>query len=279
MAWEINLPQTPSQWRHTSPNVHLRELGGWNSASQIQKSHYLAAKIIWRFRNVSQMNRPEFRAVTTLSDEADQHSRKYLKAFNDWKLYRTDIRSKGPNRPEPGHATWLGSFSYTRDQQLAILDRVPIDTAMASPTEMSEAEEAMSETESEYSEAMKESTLSLTSSASLRRVITAHSEHSATDPKTAIPSSGEDFVNVAAVSFLTTLTMGCKLAKLEWEVYKHRFDVQLGEASIRAITDGRLCSRSRTDIHAIVEVKPFVLTQNADNPIDANGHRDVGLDQ
>ena len=236
--------------------------------------HYLAAKIIWRFRNVGQMNRPEFRAVTALSDEADQHSRKYLKEFNDWKLYRTDIRSKGPNRPEPGHATWLGSFSYTRDQQLAILDRVPIDTAMASPTEMSEAEEAMSEskesqeamseTESEYSEAMKESTPSLTSGASLGRVITAHSEHSATDPETAIPSSGEDFVNVAAVSFLTTLTMGCKLAKLEWEVYKHRFDVQLGEASIRAITDGRLCSRSRTDIHAIVEVKPFVLTQNAD---------------
>jgi hypothetical protein len=48
------------------------------------------------------------------------------------------------------------------------------------------------------------------------------------------------------------------------EVYKHRFDVQLGEASIRAITDGRLCSRSRTDIHAIVEVKPFVLTPNVD---------------
>ena len=116
----------------------------------------------------------------------------------------------------------------------------------------------MSETESEYSEAMKESTPSLTSSASLGRVITARSEHSATDPKTAIPSSGEDFVNVAAVSFLATLTMG---------------GLQTGQAGMGGIqtqvrcavgrsldTDGRLCSRSRTDIHAIVEVKPFVLT-------------------
>jgi len=83
-----------------------------------------------------------------------------------------------------------------------------------------------------------------------------------------IPSPEEDFVNVAAVSFLTTLTI---LSQLEWEVYKHRFDVQLGEASICVITDGRLCSTSRTDIHATAEVKLF----NA----DVNGHRDVGLDQ
>lgn len=86
----------------------IRELGGWNSASQIQKPHFLAAKIIWRFRNVGQMNRPEFRAVTALSDEADQHSRKYLKEF---KLYRTDIRSKGPNpqsaRAWPCYLAWF----------------------------------------------------------------------------------------------------------------------------------------------------------------------------
>jgi hypothetical protein len=65
--------------------------------------------------------------------------------------------------------------------------------------------------------------------------------------------------------------MGYKLSQLEWEVYKHSFDVQLGEASICTITDVRLCSTSRTDIHAVAEVKPF----NA----DVNGHRDVGLDQ
>jgi hypothetical protein len=114
-------------------------------------------------------------------------------------------------------------------------------------------------------ETMTSSTPSLTSSAPLSRVVSAHSEHSAADLKT-VPgmftqSPGEDYVNVAAVSFLTTLTMGCNLAWLEWEVFKHNFNVQLGEASICAITDGRLCCRARTDIHAIVEVKPFVLRE------------------
>ena len=78
--------------------------------------------------------------------------------LNDWKLYRTDIRLKGLNRLEPGHATWLGSFGYTRDQTTCdsglSLHRHYHGKLSVWPTltEMSEAEEAIFEAEGAMSE-------------------------------------------------------------------------------------------------------------------------------
>ena len=126
----INLPKTPNKWRlaalleliqipktrtiesrpgeddetfgnrlklHVSEksiSVHLRDLSGWSSVSDIQKLHYLTARILWQFRNIQDMKRPEFQAVTMLSEDADDPSRRYLKTFNNWKLYRKDIETR-----------------------------------------------------------------------------------------------------------------------------------------------------------------------------------------
>jgi hypothetical protein len=165
------------------------------------------------------MNRPEFKAVTMLSDEADEPSRTYLKTFNDWKLYREDIKTRRSSRPEPGNATWLGCFTYTRDQQLAIPDRCIGSHTSEGTGQMSsddtlettegwqqrKSEQVLSNTRShDASEELADSTPSLTSSTPLSRVVSAHSEHSAVDPKMApgifTQSPGEDYINIAAVT-------------------------------------------------------------------------------
>ena len=65
------------------------------------------------------------------------------------------------------------------------------------------------------------------------------------------PTKGEETVNVAAVAFLRTLTMGCKEAGLEWESYRKGFIHQLGEAYVRAYTDGCLSSDRKDDVFTL----------------------------
>jgi hypothetical protein len=137
------------------------------------------------------MKGPEFQAVTALSEDVDEPSRKYLKTFKDWKLYRKDIETRGNSQPEPGNVTWLGCFTYTRDQQLAILNRcIGRNTSESAGQTLSEgtwettegqgqhgSEPELSNTRSHDAretlaaeETMTSSTPSLTSSAPLSRV-------------------------------------------------------------------------------------------------------------
>lgn len=102
---------------------------------------------------------------------------------------------------------------------------------------------------------------------SLSRAFTQGSAHSVADDELYPAFKGEETVNVAAIALLRTLTMGCPEAKLEWEANRKGFVHQLGEAWIRAYTDGCLSSEKREDVHAILEVKPFALTKRANQTL------------
>ncbi|QKX56689.1 uncharacterized protein TRUGW13939_03795 [Talaromyces rugulosus] len=90
---------------------------------------------------------------------------------------------------------------------------------------------------------MIQSTLSL-GSVEVGHMISCYSSASASWPFN--PSAGEDFVNVAALRFLSSLT------------------IKLGAATLHAITDGRLCSRGNNDIYSIVKVKPYLFQSSPD---------------
>ncbi|KAK2755018.1 hypothetical protein FQN54_006546 [Arachnomyces sp. PD_36] len=286
-------------------SVHIRDLGGWCAASKIQRSHYLAARILWHFKDVKNLKRPDFEEITSLSKEADDLSRKYLKGCKDWKAYREDVRANAESIPRPGHHTDLGSFTRVRVEQLSIPDRSDeIKQAERSPPRtrsaatmnqgepmddegdaMDEEGDAMDQEDTEPSnidvdQDMTDSNPSLPSSAGLSRVVTEHSEHSAADPKANpgmyTPSPGEDFVNAAALCFLGTLTDLCNDVTLRWEIMHHTFVTELGAATITAITDGRLVSKERRDVHSIVEVKPHVLLHKADNVLMQMGMEMLG---
>jgi hypothetical protein len=64
------------------------------------------------------MDLPEFRALSTISEEADQVSIDYLGTHNDWHLYKSNIERTGDERPDPGKASELGIFTLARYQSL-----------------------------------------------------------------------------------------------------------------------------------------------------------------
>lgn len=101
----------------------------------------------------------------------------------------------------------------------------------------------------------------------LSRAFTQGSAHSVADDELYPAFKGEETVNVAAIALLRTLTMGCPEAKLEWEANRKGFVHQLGEACIRAYTDGCLSSEGKEDVHAILEVKPFTLTKRSEQTL------------
>ncbi|GFF49576.1 hypothetical protein IFM61606_03546 [Aspergillus udagawae] len=77
----------------------------------------------------------------------------------------------------------------------------------------------------------------------------------------------EETVNMALVNFLDVLSYYCKEArKLRWDPHRQSVTAKLGNATIVAKTDGRLSKRetpSDSQNSAIVEVKPFILLENA----------------
>jgi hypothetical protein len=85
------------------------------------------------------MKKSEFQAISKLSGEADLASMAYLKKFQDWKMYRKNIEATRETRPEPGYATWLGCFTSTRDEQLAIPNRCIVSQAQTSSRDISDA--------------------------------------------------------------------------------------------------------------------------------------------
>ena len=373
----VNLPKTPSEWRkaaeettfedpsedkedaakgekkrkHLNPekmhagkrviDVSLRDLSGWNSASKIQKSHFLAARILWHFKPLGDMTTDYARNSMKLSDSVDQISYDYLKSFPDWKTYRDDIKYAGEKRPPRGCAAKLGCFSIVRDQQWAakkeyieqsVIDAIALRTRSKTAASVTETgtgdgleDESMEDEgmedenmedegiEDEGTEYTSQSSLSSardagdpddvdtfpagdrmeidsepetplstgpqeapgsnpstsTASASevdsgdrgLVTVITHGSDISVANAEMYPPSLGEEVVNVAAVTFLRVLTMWCPEVELEWEVRRMGFETQLGEAHIRAHTDGCLSSADNANnIHGIVEVKPFSIS-------------------
>ena len=102
----------------------------------------------------------------------------------------------------------------------------------------------------------------------LTQVVTRGSDISVDNADMYPPSLGEEVVNMAAVTFLRVLTMWCPEVELEWEVRRKAFETQLGEASIRAHTDGCLSSEDDANkIHGIVEVKPFPVAKDSEETL------------
>ncbi|KAF7137025.1 hypothetical protein CNMCM5793_006829 [Aspergillus hiratsukae] len=99
------------------------------------------------------------------------------------------------------------------------------------------------------------------SSSSLHEVESRHSDSSALTPDKWSRSEGEGLVNVALVELLSTLTITCKGAKLDWSRPKKRLDFSLGHANVRSINDGSLRARYTGDILAVLEVKPIRLIE------------------
>ena len=180
---------------------------------------------IWtQFKNVKDLTFTKFKELANLSSEADRKSRNCLKHDSEWNAYREDISQNQFGRPAPGNATELGRFTYTRDQQLTIPkyqkdsspenDRTDDSQSMPSDT-MSLERQLSQETDLSSGSHPSEST------GPLSKVMTKVSDQSAAGPNiegSHPPSPGEDYVNVAALSFLRTLTMRCPGVRLDWDV-------------------------------------------------------------
>lgn len=181
--------------------------------------------------------------------------------FPDWKAYREDIKNAEEQRPSRGSAAKLGCFSVARDQQWAAkkehLQQFPASARSKSAAGMAEVE---SNEELENEDIVDEG-----SGARLTPAVTHGSDISVANAYMYPPSLGEEVANVAAVTFLRILTMRCFKVELKWEVRRKGFEAKLGEASIRAHTDGCLSSEDDAkNIHGIVEVKPFPIAKNSE---------------
>lgn len=273
--------------------VRLRSLGGWKSASEVTLAHYLTTRSLWCFEGVKP-TRTKFESLTKLTKEADEISKQHMKTDQGWKEYRNDIKASGREPPPPGSATPLGNWTIVRFQQLAILRAETSDrpeaagnvssrtrsksmpTAADAPASGDEGDLLFTDPEASQphdgttnlSDSDPMSTDQNLSDASLPGVLQGTSDRSAVDPdmmrEMVRGSWAEDVVNLGAVTFLQTASMGCSAAQLDWDAYKQPFKVQLGYASIRAVTDGCLRPRDGSEVCAILEVKPFGPEKDAD---------------
>lgn len=281
-------------------DVHPTDLSGWDPASKIKKPYYLTTRILWNFKSLSDLTPEGAEPLFNVTQEADDVSRAYLKGLKNWKDFRRDIRnSMHQSRPPMGQAKTLGIFTFVRDQMWAInkTDENPPPDPISSRTrskitnttesEGSSQKDVENVTEvSEYrsqvipspvedrmdsdedrSRPNSRSDAYNESDAGSSDLLMGGSVHSIADTDMYPPTRGEETVNIASVAFLRTVTMGCKQAGLEWEEHRKGFSHRLGEAYIRAYTDGCLSSDRKDDVHGILEVKPFTLTKRPEQTL------------
>ncbi|KAE8323854.1 hypothetical protein BDV39DRAFT_208371 [Aspergillus sergii] len=293
------------EWTPLS-SLTLRQVGGWDSASQVSHEHFLLTRAVWEFHMVKGLKKTDFMEKTKLLESADDIAQRHLSHRQDWKKYRQDIKENKRCRPAPGKGQNLGAFTTARYWQLAIPAQLsetrapsPIssrlrsssfgahttarfpsaDTSSAGHTPPSahgsepsyKRQRAENDTSSinedmdmdlpgqYYATSVEGSESSWRSSLPLNRIVSKCTQLSISRYPGRSPD--EELVNMALCDFLIALTLDCKEVLLDWESTRHSFEVHLGKARLMAKSDGRLCSRDRNAVYAIIEVKPFDLNE------------------
>lgn len=185
----------------------------------------------------------------------------------EFPAYINDIDTKRGLQPPLGQATRLGSYTWTRHQQLAILNRStssPVPEPGASlgrrslglPLSMGVDSTVDSEDDFEMTD------VSFSGSLGDMDEVCEVADYSFAEYENSPRSETEDPVNIALMAFLSMLAIQFQRAKLDWDVNKKKFKFQLGNANIRTINDGCLRVKDNSDVLAVVEAKCFRLSEN-----------------
>ncbi|PYI11744.1 hypothetical protein BO78DRAFT_382401 [Aspergillus sclerotiicarbonarius CBS 121057] len=317
----FELPQTPAQWEkyvtretiqaprdsikrkmtteeisnlHVGEhpiNLSIRDLSGWQSASEVKLAHFLTTRILWKFVPLDSLKRG---GLLGISKDVKEYVSKYLRDdAPDFVAYLEDMDTNPARQPPPGQATPLGIFTWVRSLQWQIIQNANMgDEPPAGPslgrrslggpvhlgldgTMDSEGDTTMDDsdgsettnddytddnisevTTDEYTEpgSVADETVSLFSDESFV-------------PDAVIQTDGEDVVNVSLLALLSALTLRCERARLDWDVKKKRLDSNLGHAKIRSVNDGCLRDRETGDVLAVVETKPFRLFRSPEQTL------------
>lgn len=150
----------------------------------------------------------------------------------EFPAYINDIETKRAARPPPSQVTRLGPYTWTRHQQWAILNRstsssVPearaslgiglplsmgVDGTVDSDDDFEMTDVSFSERLSDMSEVCK------------------IADYSFAEYEDSPRSETEDPVNIALMAFLSTLTMHCQRARLDWDVKKKKLKILASES-------------------------------------------------
>lgn len=246
-------------------DLSIREVGGWNSASEVKRAHYLTARIIWEFYPVQELLEESLESYGISSEVSSYVTGHLEEEDSEFPGYINDIGTKRGLHTSPGQATRLGSYTWTRHQQLAILNRSTSSPAselgaslggrsLGLPLSMGVDGTVDSEGEFEMTD------VSFSESLGDMDEVCEVADYSFAEYEDSPRSETENPVNIALMAFLSTLTIQCQRAKLDWDVNKKKFKFQLGNANFRTINDG--CLRVRDNVLAVVEAKPFRLSEN-----------------
>lgn len=112
-------------WAKHPSEVHMRTLGGWDSASKLRFSWFLTTMILFQFVPVRGTNLFETLAIPNeIRKVVDNYARGEMvpgaKGDTDIEDYLTDIHLYGNESPGSGDATDLGKYTLTRHWQLTM---------------------------------------------------------------------------------------------------------------------------------------------------------------
>ena len=230
-------------WGKHPSEVHMRDLGGWDSASKLRFSWFLTTMILFQFVPVRGTNLFETLAIPNeIRKFIDNYVRGEMvpgaKRDTDIENYLTDIHRYGNEPPESGDATDLGKYTLTRHWQLKMAgsdtpDRAPVDTT-EEETRLDQG--YYEETDPRYEFIYEEFPKPEDEYSEL--------EFWADDLENQPSAEAEDQTNFPLAALLSSTIMCCNEAKLDWSPIKTDIDIRMGNSRLHAINDGSLRNAS-----------------------------------
>lgn len=236
-------------WGKNPRDVHMRHLGGWDSASKLRFSWFLTTMTLFQFVPVRGTNLFEMMAIPDeIRRIVDNYSRGELvpgaKRDPDIERYLSDIHLHGDETPRSGDATDLGRYTLIRHWQLKMKGQDTSgresvsypDTMDVAPQEEISLDHGYKDTFPRYGIVFEEF------GTEFARPEDEYSElsFSADDLEHQPSAEAEDQTNFPLAALLSSTTMCCNEAKLDWNPIKTDIDIHLGNARLHAINDGSL---------------------------------------
>lgn len=226
-------------WGKHPSEVHMRNLGGWDSASKLRFSWFLTTMILFQFVPVRGTNLFETLAIPNeVRNIVDNYARGEMvpgaKQDKDIENYLTDIHLHANHPPESGDATDLGKYTLTRHWQLKMAGRdTPtgesandFDTMQVDPQEQTDSKGYKADTE--YSAFFRENGIQFVNPEDEYSEL----EFCADDLEDQPSAEAEDQTNFPLAALLSTTTMCCNEAKLDWSPIKTDIDIHMGNARL-----------------------------------------------
>jgi hypothetical protein len=263
-----DLPASPAEWERAQQSFEaesIHTLGPLDSASNIQKPHFLLLRALWVRKIQSKFAIKDWLEKTYIEDAV-----LFLDDYSDWKSYLESFSQdiKLEQRPFPS----LGAFTLVKYSQLeadTTEKKNSNASVLVSPPKtrsMTAAEKAQNATPSKPP-------------TNLRKFLNIEHDDDEDsfqdDPDTSYlspwtpakkgeqkilypPTQDEQIVNAALLNFLAVVTIAHPHTRLRWCLAHKVLKFVCKAAQYEARTDGYLRGQNHSTAYAIVEAKPYI---------------------